>query len=166
MPPIHLCAEFLSGNRQKKRSMFLPCEMTAPMSISLLHEWQIDVEFVLASETCLFTLSKKKLISPGDRSYPQLPTAKVAASMVVITGSAQRGVLIGRPVLFREPCQSKTAITPTTCALPTISTGTMQYVSWSNLEYFQEMFICGHLTLGSVDRMKHDESVRVTGKRQ
>ena len=104
--------------------------------------------------------------SVGGRSYPQLPTAKVAASMVVITGSAQRGVLIGRPVLFREPCQSKTAITPTTCALPTISTGSMQYVSWSDLEYFQEMFICGHLTLGSVDRMKHDESVRVTGKRQ
>ena len=56
------------------------------MSISLLHEWQIDVEFVLVSETFLFTISKKKLISPGDRSYPQLPTAKVAASMVVHNG--------------------------------------------------------------------------------
>ena len=64
------------------------------MSIPLFHDRQIDVASMMAPETFLFTISKKKLIFVGGRSYPQLSTAKVAASMVVITGSAQRDVLI------------------------------------------------------------------------
>ena len=97
--------------------------------------------------------------SVGGRSYPQLPTAKVAASVVVVTSGAQWGVLIGGPVLFGEPCQSETVITPTTCAQSTISTGTLQYVLWSDLNYFQEMFICSHLMLGLAERKKLDESM-------
>ena len=125
------------------------------MSIRALHERQIETASMTAPET-----PSRGDASVGGRSYPQLPTAKVAASMVVITSGAQWGVLIGGPVLFGEPCQSETVITPTTCTQSTISTGTLQYVLWSDLNYFQEMFICSHLMLGLVERKKLDESMR------
>ena len=90
--------------------------------------------------------------SVGGRSYPQLPTAKVAASMVVITSGTQLGILIGGPVLFGEPRHSETVITPTSRTQSTINTGTMQYVLWR--------FIRSHLTFGLVGRKKSDESMR------
>ena len=59
------------------------------MSIRALHERQIETASMMVPVT-----QSRGDASVGGRSYPQLPTAKVAASMVVITGSAQRDVLI------------------------------------------------------------------------
>ena len=72
------------------------------MSIRALHERQIETASMTAP-----TIPSRGNASVGGRSYPQLPTVKVAASMVLITIGAQQGVLIGGPVLFGEPCQSE-----------------------------------------------------------
>ena len=88
----------------------------------------------------------------GGRSYPKLSRKKVAASMDVITSGAKWGVLIGSPMLLRESCRSDTVITPTPRTQSTISARTKQHVLGCDLNNFQEMIICGHLTLGLEER--------------
>ena len=76
-----------------------------------------------------------------------LPTIIIAASIFVITQSAEWSVLVVIPLLFGEPVCTETPVAPTPSAQPTINTCPKEQLPWSYLEYLKYIRLCGHLTL-------------------
>ena len=71
----------------------------------------------------------------------------MAASIFVITRSAEWSMLLVIPLHFGEPVGTETPVAPTARAQTTINTWPKEQVPWSYLKYLKYMRLCGHLTL-------------------